>query len=444
MSASHLLDRWVNGRRVNPIEHSLIQVTLEQIRPFSLNPRITRNPSYDALKASIRSRGLDTPPVLTRRPGDDHYIPACGGNTRLAILSELWRETGDEQFHTLCWPYKPWPDAISASRGELQCLIGHLAENDLHNGLMFIESAMGVMRLRDLYRTTGIACPTQQALSEQLTRDGYPITQSRISRMVQTVDWLLPCIPDALYAGLTRTVIERLLALRSTAEQIWSRLAPSETEQDFTQLFNNALSAFDGEPSGVVPHLVQDELLGEMSAHGGLPYNTLLAELSDGQSKRQTLLGLPAEKILWPPPPPPEKPPRKSVTPADDDTFTPPDEADGEAETVVGHSVEHQTPQIVQVAQEIGAVWGLGSCIRQDSGARCGFTITPCEDFHHPAAQKGWQVLAALSGNYLAPMPLLELLLSPACDDEQIPRILRLIVLCRQQRLREARDDAID
>lgn len=266
--------------------------------------------------------------------------------------------------------------------------------------------------------------------------------------MVQTVDWLLPCIPDALYAGLTRTIIERLLALRSAAEQVWGRLAPPEQEQDFTLLFNNALRAFNGEPAGVIPQLVQDELLGAMSAHGGIPYNTLLAELSDGQSKRQALLGPPAEKILWPPPPAPEKPPRESATPADDDALTSPDKADGETETVVEGPVEHLTPplhaQIAQAAQEIGVIWGLGSCIRQDSGAASGFSVASCQDFHHPAAQKGWQVLATLSGKYVAPMPLLELLLSPACDDEQIPRILRLIGLCRQQRLREAHDDAID
>ncbi|WP_353628868.1 ParB family protein [Enterobacter hormaechei] len=446
MSASHLLNRWLHGAAT--AEPEMVQVTMEQIQPFTLNPRVTRNPGYDALKTSIRARGLDNPPVLTRRPGDEKYMLASGGNTRLAILNELWQETQETRFYQFFWPYRPWPQDVSLQQGELQCLIGHLAENDLHNGLTFIERAEGCLRLRDLYRTAGIPCPTQQALAEQLTRDGYPITQSKISRMVQTVDWLLPCIPDALYAGLTRTVIERLLALRSAAEQVWSRLVPPEQEQDFTLLFNNALSAFNGEPAGVIPQLVQDELLGAMSAHGGIPYNTLLAELSDGQSKRQALLGPPAEKILWPPPPAPEKPPRESATPADDDALTSPDKADGETETVVERPVDHQTPplhaQIAQAAQEIGVIWGLGSYIRQDSGATSGFSVASCQDFHHPAAQKGWQVLATLSGKYVAPMPLLELLLSPACDDEQIPRILRLIGLCRQQRLREARDDAID
>lgn len=92
---------------------------------------------------------------------------------------------------------------------------------------MFIERAEGILHLRDLYHEAGIECPTQQALAEQLTRDGYPVSQSQISRMLQTVDWLLPCIPNALYGGLTRRVFDRLLALRSAAEQVWIKLYKS-------------------------------------------------------------------------------------------------------------------------------------------------------------------------------------------------------------------------
>ncbi|MXD18292.1 hypothetical protein FQZ93_27705, partial [Escherichia coli] len=50
-------------------------------------------------------------------------------------------------------------------------------------------------------------------------------------------------------------------------------------------------------------------LAGEMSCRSGMSWNTLLAELTDGQSKRQALLGPPAEKVLWPPPPEAEKAP---------------------------------------------------------------------------------------------------------------------------------------
>ena len=301
MCASHLLNRWLHGAS-NSGEQEMVLVSLEQIQPFSLNPRVTRNPGYDALKASILARGLDNPPVLTRRPGDEKYMLASGGNTRLAILNELWQETQDERYHRVCWPFRPWPETLSPQQGEVQCLIGHLAESDLHNGLMFIERAEGVLHLRDLYLEAGIECPTQQVLAEQLTRDGYPVSQSQISRMLQTVDWLLPCIPNALYGGLTRKVIDRLLALRSAAEQVWVKLMPLERQPEFADLFSTALATFNGEPEGVVPQLVQDELLGEMSCRSGMSWNTLLAELTDGQSKRQVLLGPPVKKALWPPP----------------------------------------------------------------------------------------------------------------------------------------------
>jgi len=84
MCASHLLNRWLHGASTTG-EQEIVQVSLEQIQPFSLNPRVTRNPGYDVLKASILARGLDNPPVLTRRPGDEKYMLASGGNTRLAM-----------------------------------------------------------------------------------------------------------------------------------------------------------------------------------------------------------------------------------------------------------------------------------------------------------------------------------------------------------------------
>ena len=62
-------------------------------------PQFIEDGGYDVLKASIFARGLDNPPVLTRRPGDEKYMLASGGNTRLAILNELWQETQDERYH---------------------------------------------------------------------------------------------------------------------------------------------------------------------------------------------------------------------------------------------------------------------------------------------------------------------------------------------------------
>ncbi|UTJ48433.1 chromosome partitioning protein ParB [Atlantibacter subterranea] len=425
MCASHLLNRWLRGTPGSE-QQEMIQVCLEQIQPFSLNPRVTRNPGYSALKTSIRARGLDNPPVLTRRPGDEKYMLASGGNTRLAILNELWLETQDERYHRVCWPFRPWPEALSPRQGELQCLIGHLAESDLHNGLMFIERAEGIVHLRDLYREAGIACLTQQALAEQLTRDGYPVSQSQISRMLQTVDWLLPCIPNALYGGLTRKVIDRLLALRSVAEQVWIKLTPPERQPEFAGLFSTALATFNGEPEGVVPQLVQDELLGEMSCRSGNSWNTLLAELTDGQCKRQALLGTPAEKILWPPPPEPGHITQPKLEPPG------------------GHAIPGgpEPSPLVSAARSLCACWGLDTFIQPDDNAPAGFLLSPCDNFSHPSAQRCYQVLAALNGDTSTPMPALELLLSADYDNTQIQRMFQLISLCRQRRLREGHHDA--
>ena len=58
----------------DPIVDTPMVVTLDQLRPYELDPRVTRNPRFDEIKASIRERGLDTPPAITRRPGAPAYI----------------------------------------------------------------------------------------------------------------------------------------------------------------------------------------------------------------------------------------------------------------------------------------------------------------------------------------------------------------------------------
>src|SRR3546814_10564346 len=102
-----------------------MMVTLNQLRPYDHDPRVTRNPAYAEIKASIRERGLDAPPAITRRPGEAHYIIRNGGNTRLAILRELWSETKEERFFRIVCLFRPWP-----ARGEIVALTGHLAENE--------------------------------------------------------------------------------------------------------------------------------------------------------------------------------------------------------------------------------------------------------------------------------------------------------------------------
>lgn len=198
-----------------PLSNAPLRVTLEHLRPYEHNPRFLRNPRYAELKDSIRQRGLDQPPAITRRPGDSHYIIRNGGNTRLAILNELWRETNDPRFFQLDCLYKPWC-------GEAETLLGHLAENELHGSLSFVERALSVGALKALYEQDGSAL-TQSELACRLASGGYPISQPHISRMLETLQHLLPGLPLALRAGLGKPQIERLLALRRKALRLWER-----------------------------------------------------------------------------------------------------------------------------------------------------------------------------------------------------------------------------
>src|SRR5258708_2379 len=151
----------------DPIADTPIVVTLDQLRPYELDPPVPRNPLYEGIKASIRERGLDAPPTITRRPGAPVYIIRNGGNTRLAILRELWTETKDERFFRIHCLFRPWPE-----RGDIVALTGHLVENELHGGLSFIERALGIEKVRELHEQTTAPALTQTELSPRLTADG--------------------------------------------------------------------------------------------------------------------------------------------------------------------------------------------------------------------------------------------------------------------------------
>lgn len=98
------------GTLTDPIAETQVIATLDELAPYELDPRLTRNPRYDEIKESIRERGLDAPLVITRRPGGKHYIIRNGGNTRLAILRELWTETKDERCFRIPCLFRPWSE----------------------------------------------------------------------------------------------------------------------------------------------------------------------------------------------------------------------------------------------------------------------------------------------------------------------------------------------
>lgn len=265
-------------RLSDPVTDTPMVMTLEQLRPYEHNPRFIRNPLYDDIKASIRERGLDQPPPITRRPGETYFIIRNGGNTRLAILGELWQETRDERFFRIHCLFRPWTSEISA-------LLGHLVESDLHGQLTFIERALAVLKLKTMLEADGAAL-SQRELARRLAAGGYPISQSHISRMLDTLEHLLPAIPQTLYAGLGKPQIERLISLRSQAERTWNRYTTASVA--FAEFWLETLVGFDADPESFSLERIQDELLERMSHLLGQSYRMLALELSETQRSIST------------------------------------------------------------------------------------------------------------------------------------------------------------
>ncbi|MQT62647.1 chromosome partitioning protein ParB [Pseudomonas sp. FSL R10-0056] len=329
-------------RLSDPLIDTPMLVTLEQLRPYEHNPRFIRNPLFDDIKASIRERGLDQPPQITRRPGETNFIIRNGGNTRLAILGELWQETHDERFFRIHCLFRPWSDEITT-------LLGHLAESDLHGQLTFIERALAVAKIKNMLEPEGAAL-SQRELARRLAAGGYPISQSHISRMLDALEYLLPAIPQILYAGLGKPQIERLMALRSQAERTWNRYPTAAVA--FAEFWLDTLGNFDTEPDSFDLEQIQAELLERMSRLLGQSYRMLALELSDPQRvitppsdvvtpSKSSPLREPKEAAAGPASqdPAPVAPRSQSTTPA----FA------SESNTVSSHSdstqVERQTPE---------------------------------------------------------------------------------------------------
>lgn len=275
------------ARLADPIKETPMVLTLDELAPYNHNPRTTRNPLHDEIKASIQARGLDQPPPVTRRPGEDHYIIRTGGNTRLAILNELWKETRDERYFRIHCLFRPWSD-----RGEIVSLTGHLAENDLRGNLMFIERAVSIDAARELYVQEAGKDISQRELVKKLAEDGYRISQSHISRMQETLRTLVPAIPGLLYSGLGKPQIEKLLNLRSAALKAWINFDGQES--DFEILYQEVLNAFDGPTDNFVFDSIQDELIGQIRRALNVSYEEVLKAILDHQdsSRRSQLVGV--------------------------------------------------------------------------------------------------------------------------------------------------------
>lgn len=236
--------------------------TLDQLCANPDNPRKTRNPRYDDIKSSIRARGLDSVPLVTRDPRlpEGVWTFSDGGNTRYAIMRELWDETGDERFYRMTCVVKPWA-------GRFHCLTGHLAENETHGQLTFIDKALSVQEARRLLEEERGKKVSLRELATALTKNGLPVHFSSVCRMEDVVKHIYPWMPELLCSGFGGQELRQLLKLRNSAESVWEKFQAEkfiETDTDFTPVFGACCSKFD-DPELWSFEMFRDELIGDLT-----------------------------------------------------------------------------------------------------------------------------------------------------------------------------------
>lgn len=172
-----------------PAGDELVTLHVTQIQAYEHNPRRERNAAFLEMKASIRAtRRLVNRLTVTRRPGQEHYIIAAGGNTRLAILQELWEETHDDAFGVQQVIVQPWVSEIHA-------FTAHMIENRKRSDMSFWDSAVGCVFLREQLEAEAGAQLSVRKLVQAFERVGYAVGRSMLHQYEFAVKYLEPIHP---------------------------------------------------------------------------------------------------------------------------------------------------------------------------------------------------------------------------------------------------------
>ena len=152
----------------DPVMETMMMLTLDQLVEYDGNPRRAPNAEYDNLKASyIKTGASNTLLVVTKRPGEEFYFPAAGGNTRLRVLRELWDEFRDEKYYRINCKFIPYSD-------DRKILVDHLNENDNRDGYIFIDRAKTIIGIKEGMDAETEKSPlSERSFVEQLRDMGY-------------------------------------------------------------------------------------------------------------------------------------------------------------------------------------------------------------------------------------------------------------------------------
>ena len=220
----------------DPVTPTPMNLEIDRIKPYDRNPRREHNPRYDEIRASIRAqRGLNNPLTVTRRPDDERFMVEAGGNTRLKILKELWKETKDEAYYRVNVLFVPWIC-------ESHVLSAHLIENELRGDMVLIDKAFAVKDLKAQFEKESGGSSTRSAFQRRLETIGYSLSRRQLIRFEYATEMLDAVIPEVLCAGLGGKKIDEIRDL----ENAYVRFCDGKVDQ-LELLFADVMSLHDGE-----------------------------------------------------------------------------------------------------------------------------------------------------------------------------------------------------
>ena len=263
-----------------------MRLRCEDIDLYDRNPRTSINPRYAEIRDSIIERGgLQGPLTVTRRPGARRYMLYMGGNTRLQIVRELWRATGEARYEWINVTFHEWVS-------EADIIAAHLIENEARADTTFFEKAGGLALLKDELEKQRGAPLTLRDLGAEAKRLGMKVSAVVAMNYLYAVAELAPLGPllthenvNAIRAHVAR--IDKIIgvlnldpfayreafraildaaAARLVASECVSRASALDAEQ--TQRILDAMNRALATQADLEPARIQD-VLAEISVSGG-------------------------------------------------------------------------------------------------------------------------------------------------------------------------------
>jgi len=358
----------------DPRTECQLELSVDEIRPYENNPRRAANAKFEDIKESIRTSGLKSPLIVTRRPGEAHFIVEAGGNTRLLALRQLWAETRDPRFRKLLVLFRPW-------RSESHVLTAHLIENEQRGELTFWDKASGIVALKVRLEAEQGRVLTLRPLEDVLHALGLSVNTATLGLQLFATE-RLRTLGEAVaeLSGLdVKTLQPRLNALKRYAQARTSMAEDDLYDQVFEPVFRRLAEQYPHTRAFSVAATCE-ACEAALAHHLGEPVELLREALRSGSGRSEQAIEA------------------QSVTAeAGSGSSAVDDLRDMDAQT---QGTGTPTEDLLVCATRFAGAVGLGGVVHREPRSAAGLRLSrlPVEEALSPERQRAWWLLAGVLG----------------------------------------------